>query len=208
MTERPLMIRYLADPANAITVAGLVLSIIAIGLVLNGHPVVAVALSMWALLADHLDGVIASRTIGRTPETCGIGKSLDSLADLVSAGIFPGILLVAIAEGTPWSVAVAAISASASALRLSYFNAFGSDGRYFVGIPTSYVLPIVAGMFLCRPLFPPTSLPMFLGGTLVLLAVLQVSRLPAPRVQGVMYAGITSYCVGASVILALRGDAL
>ncbi|MFA1624900.1 CDP-alcohol phosphatidyltransferase family protein [Rhizobium mongolense] len=76
------MIRQLADPANAVTAAGIVLSTIGISLAVTGHAQAGVAVTLWAVLADHLDGVLAKRTAGRLPETAQIGKKLDSLADL------------------------------------------------------------------------------------------------------------------------------
>nr|WP_246763589.1 CDP-alcohol phosphatidyltransferase family protein [Rhizobium sp. 007] len=59
------MLRYLIDPANAITTAGLLCSSISLYLALNRQIEIAIAVALWAVLADHLDGVVAGRTPNR-----------------------------------------------------------------------------------------------------------------------------------------------
>lgn len=198
------MLRELIDPANMVTAAGLLLSVVAIQIATLGHPEMAVALALWALLADHLDGVVAKRTSGRRPLTGQVGKSLDSLADLVSAGIFPGVLLVSISGGAPWAIVVAIVLAIASALRLSYFNSVGLEEGYFIGVPTTYALPLVAAVFLLRSLVSTQAFTALLAITLLGVAALHVSALRVPATRGAMYAVVASYCVLASALLLLR----
>ncbi len=200
------MIRQLTDPANAITATGLVLSVIGISLVITGHAEWGVAVVLWALLADHLDGVVAARTINRAPETGKVGKSLDSLADLVSAGVFPAVLMLELNSASWLAIVCAALLVVASALRLSYFNTFGlSDGR-FIGVPTTYALPLLAVLFLLKPLMPAEVFAVLLCAALVLLAVLHVTPIPVPRTTGAMYVVVTVFAVGSSAVLALRGS--
>jgi CDP-diacylglycerol--serine O-phosphatidyltransferase len=198
------MIRQLADPANAITATGLILSVMGIYLAASGRTELAVAVVLWALLADHLDGVVAARTQGRSPETGKIGKSLDSLADLVSAAVFPAVVLVQVSAGSLMSAFVGSILVVASALRLSYFNTFGLSDGQFVGVPTTYAVPLTAVLFLARPLLPAGGFPELLGGALLLLAVAHVLPVRIPRTEGYMYAVIVSYVVVASGVLAAR----
>lgn len=204
MTCGSTMIRRLLDPANAITAAGLALSVIAVHLAARGAVHAAVAVALWALLADHLDGVVAARTPGRAQETARIGKSLDSLADLVSAGVLPGVVLLTVAGGAVWATGVSIALVIASALRLSYFNTHGLSGNRFTGVPTTYVLPVVAAILLLEPLLAQGFLAPILGAALFALALLHVSALQVPRTSGVMYLAVTLYCAGASVILAAR----
>lgn len=198
------MIKQLTDPANAITGIGLMLSVLAIYVTIGGAPALGVAIALWALLADHLDGVVAARTQGRAVETGKIGKSLDSLADLVSAGVLPGVVLIVVAEGAVWALATAMILAVASALRLSYFNAFGLDGNRFIGVPTTYVLPVTAAAFLAAPLFSASAFQILLALALLLVACLHVGSLRVPKTEGRMYLVVTAYCVVASAILFFR----
>ncbi|MFA1624914.1 phosphatidylcholine/phosphatidylserine synthase [Rhizobium mongolense] len=198
------MIRQLIDPANAVTATGLVLSAIGINFSVAGLPEIGVAIVLWALLADHLDGVVARRTRGRLAETGQVGKNLDSLADLVSAGIFPAITLTTVGRGSAISVAAGTVLIVASVLRLSYFNVFGSPGGRFIGVPTTYVVPATAVLFLLRPVIPEAIFPNLFALVLVGLAILHIVPLRVPKTAGVMYVVVTAFCVGASIVLATR----
>lgn len=198
------MLRQLADPANAITGAGLALSVVGISFALAGHPEAGVAVTLWALLADHLDGVVAKRTLGRAPETGEVGKNLDSLADLVSAGIFPAVTLIVVGQGSLLSILAAATLVLASALRLSYFNVFGSPGGRFVGVPTTYAVPLTAVLFLLRPVIADQIFPSLFAAALVALALLHIAPLSVPKTQGAMYVVVTAFCVASSLLLASR----
>ena len=201
------MIRQLADLANAITMTGLVLSVIGLSFAISGHPEIGVAIVLWALLADHLDGVVAARTKGRAVETGQVGKNLDSLADLVSAGVFPAATLIVVGNGSALAVTAGALLVVASTLRLSYFNVFGLSGGCFVGVPTTYVVPATAVLFLCRPLFTEQAFSTVFAAVLVALAMLHVTPARMPKTSGVMYAIVSLFAVAASGTLALRGVA-
>ena len=198
------MIRQLADPANAITVSGLALSVIAITAVLAGQPELGVSVVLWALLADHLDGVVASRTKGRSAQTQQVGKALDSLADLVSAGIFPAITLLTIGSQSALSVAAATILIILSALRLSYFSAVGLSGGRFIGVPTTYVVPVTAILFLIAPWLPVEMFSSLFATALIVVAALHVLPIRVPRTAGAMYGVVTIFAVLASAVLAMR----
>ena len=198
------MIRQLADPANAITATGLVLSVVGLSFAISGRPEVGVAIVLWALLADHLDGIVAARTPGRAADTGKIGKNLDSLADLVSAGVFPAAALIVVSQGSPLCVAAAAILVVASTLRLSYFNVHGLSGGRFIGVPTTYVVPATAVLFLSRPLVGDEAFPVLLAVVLTALAVLHVVPLRVPKTSSAMLLLVTLFAMGASATLALR----
>ena len=199
------MIRQLADPANAITATGLVCSVVGIGLVIAGHPDWGIAVVLWALLADHLDGVVAERTRHRAVETGKVGKSLDSLADLVSAGVFPAVLILQMNAVSVLSIVCSAVLVVASALRLSYFNTFGLAGGRFIGVPTTYAIPLLAVLFLLRPWISGDTFAPMLCVAVVVLAVLHVTPIRVPRTSGAMYAVVTIFAIGSSMVLALRG---
>ncbi|HNB81179.1 MAG TPA: CDP-alcohol phosphatidyltransferase family protein [Chitinophagaceae bacterium] len=104
-----------------------------------------------AALCDVLDGMVA-RWLG---VTSAIGKDLDSLADLVSFGVAPGMILMKMlwagymqkpdAMDVPmWVLAPAFILPCFSALRLARFNNTPSETRFFTGVPTPAVGLVVA----------------------------------------------------------------
>lgn len=198
------MLRQLLDPANAVTAAGLVLSVIATNFAIASLPEVGVAIALWALLADHLDGIVAQRTQGRPAATGQIGKNLDSFADLVSAGVFPAVTSIILGHGSTISVAAGAILVVASALRLSYFNVFGSPGGWFIGVPTTYAVPVTAILFLLRPIIPEAVLPNLVAFVFIVLAILHIAPVRVPKTAGIMYLIVTVFCVAASIVLATR----
>ncbi|MCA1415485.1 CDP-alcohol phosphatidyltransferase family protein [Bradyrhizobium sp. NBAIM20] len=81
--ETGAMIAYLSDRANAVTAVGILCSGAAMGLVARGHQEAGVALGLWAIIADDVDGEIARRTKNRTMATKAIGKALDAFPDLI-----------------------------------------------------------------------------------------------------------------------------
>jgi CDP-diacylglycerol--serine O-phosphatidyltransferase len=187
-----------------ITTAGLALAATGLYAVLSGHFELGIAAVLWALLADHLDGIVAGRTLNRHPDKGKIGKQLDSFTDLVSDSVFPTILVIELNQRSPWSLAIAVILLTAGALRLSYFNSFGlSDGR-FVGVPLSYDIPLLALLFVARPWLPASAFPVMVNCTLLVLAFLHVSTFRVPRTSGAVLAGIVIFSITASALLASR----
>jgi CDP-diacylglycerol--serine O-phosphatidyltransferase len=198
------MIRYLVDPANAITSVGLICATSGLFAVLSGHFELGLAAVLWALLADHLDGIVAARTRNRDPDKGKIGKQLDSFTDLLSDAVFPAVLVIELNQHSPASLAIAIVLLGAGALRLSYFNAFGLTGGCFVGVPLSYDLPLLALLFVLRPWVPTDSFPMLVNASLLVLAILHVTPIKVPRASGAVLAGIVVFSVSASMLLASR----
>ena len=199
------MLRHLADSANAITIAGLGCSALGLYFALAVELELAVAIALWAMLADHLDGVVARRSRNRSSEAAMIGKSLDGFADLVYGAAFPAAVLLQIGEGSLLSLSAALALLVGGAVRLSYFSNFGlsEDGR-FLGVPLSYDVPLLAIAFLARPWLPDESFPTLLCCLFLGLAALHVASIRIPAAGGVMYAVITLFSVSASTALTLR----
>ncbi len=200
------MIRYLADPANAVTTAGLLFSALGLDLALAHRPELAVAAVLWAMLADQLDGVVAKRTPGRSIEVATIGKALDGFADLLYGAVFPAVILMTMGGASSLSFLSGTALLLAGAIRLSYFSTFGlsSDGR-FTGVPLSYDVPLLAIVFLVRPLLPAESFGAVLNFGFLALAALHVLLVRVPAPNTAMYGVITAFSIASSACLALRG---
>lgn len=90
-----------------------------------------------AMFFDGMDGKIARLT----KTTSEFGVQYDSLSDLVSFGVAPGILVYnfalryAFSPGMGWAIAF--LFTACGALRLARFNVQTAtiDGRWFVGVP-------------------------------------------------------------------------
>ena len=198
------MLRHLLDSANAITTAGLTFAVLGLFAVLSGHLELGIAAVVWALLADHLDGIVAGRMRNRDPANGKIGKQLDSFTDLVSDAVFPAILVMELNQRSPVSLAIAVILLIAGALRLSYFNSFGLANGRFVGVPLSYDIPLLALLFVARPWLDADTFPMLVNGVLLTLAVLHVSTIQVPRATGAVLIGIVVFSIAASALLVSR----
>ncbi|MDT8400118.1 MAG: CDP-diacylglycerol--serine O-phosphatidyltransferase [Bacteroidales bacterium] len=124
---------------NLLTLMNLVSGFFAIILIMNGN----LKLSVWfitaSLLFDFCDG-LAARLLKAYSE---IGLQLDSLADMVSFGVAPGLLmyrLIISAEGLD-SLAgyieyATVLIPAFSGLRLAKFNIDKAQSDHFRGLPT------------------------------------------------------------------------
>ena len=129
---------------NAITLLNLFLGCIIILLLIENNIEVKYIfiISLICMILDFLDGYIARKLNAKSE----IGLHLDSLADMISFGLVPGIILYNLFLNAP-SSSVGSISSSfipfmgflitlCSAYRLAKFNTLKSNSKYFKGLPT------------------------------------------------------------------------
>lgn len=125
---------------NMVTLAGLSLGLTSIRFAIDDRFSAAAFLILMAAVFDGLDGLLARRLRADTD----LGAQLDSLADFVSFGVAPTVLvyhfLLVPLPGIGWVFAL--LFAAASALRLARFNAQsgkaeedGADRSHFTGVP-------------------------------------------------------------------------
>jgi CDP-diacylglycerol--serine O-phosphatidyltransferase len=129
---------------SILTLGNLSCGFYALVAVYNDEYVAAAIAILVALVFDHLDGGVARMT-GATSD---IGIELDSLADLVSFGVAPGLLAYVFAlKPFGWIGGLAAFAFSAcGAFRLARFNVQtrSLDKRCFVGLPIPAAAAVVA----------------------------------------------------------------
>jgi CDP-diacylglycerol---serine O-phosphatidyltransferase len=131
-----------------LTTGNLLCGFYALVLTLDGyHTWAAVALFV-AMVMDILDGKVARLT--RT--TTQFGVEFDSLADVVSFGVAPALLLYSWALAPLGRVGAGAafLYVICTALRLARFNVLTgiTDRRYFIGLPSPGAAGTVAAMVL------------------------------------------------------------
>jgi CDP-diacylglycerol---serine O-phosphatidyltransferase len=124
------MIRHLP---NALTLLNALFGCVALVFAFNDDlrgVLVCVAMS---LLADLLDGAVARAL----KVDSALGKELDSLADAISFGVLPGVLMyqLLIEQGT-WIAFLGFFITLASILRLAKFNLDTRQSDYFLGLAT------------------------------------------------------------------------
>ena len=129
---------------NTITLLNLFLGCIIVLLLIENNIEVKYIfiISLICVVLDFLDGYIARKLNAKSE----IGLQLDSLADMISFGLVPGIILYNLFLNASSSY-VGSISSSfipftgflitlCSAYRLAKFNTLKSNSKYFKGLPT------------------------------------------------------------------------
>ena len=186
---RRAILGHLLDAANLLTLAGLASSTAAIAFAVNAEYEAAAISLVLAFFFDVIDGPVAKRLHGRTADDRAFGADLDSLADMVAAGVALGVVLLSYGEfGAAYVPGALALSVAA-AMRLSYFNVHGLDEASvsYSGLPTDLaIIAFVAVMLLDVPL-PRDAFQPLLYATAFALAALMVSPLRIPKLTGHWY---------------------
>lgn len=120
---------------NFLTLCNLVCGYLGIMEVFQGS-LTRAAYYMWAgLMFDFLDGLIA-RILGSTSP---LGKQLDSLADLITFGFLPTVLMYQLIQqqnGDPRLAACSVLLLACAAIRLAKFNLDTQQEKVFFGLPS------------------------------------------------------------------------
>lgn len=160
------------------TVLNLVSGIIAIILAINER----FALSAWTIIAavlfDGLDGKIARWTDCESE----FGLQLDSLADLVSSGIAPVVLMYQwIFHPMPWPYAwICLVYVFSGTYRLARFNAIqkGDRSKGYVGLPIPVAGMVIAAFYLFSGAVSMRADWLFVTALLLVNSVLMISTIP------------------------------
>ena len=126
---------FLKHLPNTITCCNLISGCIATGCAFYGQYQWAVLMIIVGAVFDFFDGMTA-RALGVSSP---IGKELDSLADMVSFGVLPALLIMNCMQeqGVPtWLCYIALFIAVMSAIRLAKFNVDTRQTTDFLGVPT------------------------------------------------------------------------
>lgn len=170
---------------SIITMFALCLGTTAIRYALEAKFDIAAALIIVASIMDGLDGRIA-RLLNSTSH---FGAHLDSLADLVSFGVAPGMILYLWSlhqltyKGVGWAVVLFYITCSA--FRLARFNVQAGNinekksNNFFIGVPTPAaaglaLLPLVITFNITEYRLPNS----FIAVYVMLIGVVMISQLP------------------------------
>ncbi|MHB8352255.1 MAG: CDP-alcohol phosphatidyltransferase family protein [Thermoplasmata archaeon] len=174
--------------ADLATLANGLLGAAAIGYILLGNSLFALALLVAALGFDGLDGYLARRA-GGSPSA--VGRLLDSAADAVSFAVAPGVLLAvhryATVAWAPYDTAALLVGILVSGLalaRLVYFTFRGYRLPYFLGAstPQTTLALLLLVLFFQDPGYVGEIPAAVLGGAL-LLAPLMVLPVPYPKMR-------------------------
>lgn len=181
---------------NFITSLNLTSGFIAIIFAANGQLVTASWLILAAMIFDFLDG-FSARLLNAYS---GVGKELDSLADVVSFGVAPGLIVFHLISGSVSAVSsvnlnsgvsltvilmlIAAIMPVCGAIRLAIFNLDSTQATTFKGLPIPANALAVISVIIAGHYSQSSLLNSFTGSSFLLilftiiLSLLMVSRIP------------------------------
>jgi CDP-diacylglycerol---serine O-phosphatidyltransferase len=181
---------------NFITSLNLASGFIAVIFAANGDIVTASWLILAAMIFDFLDG-FSARLLKAYSE---IGKELDSLADVVSFGVAPGMIIYqlvndSLSQSIPMTdnpdvvtgiliLMIPVIMPVCAALRLAKFNVDTTQATTFKGLPTpanalAVISLVIAGNYSHSMFFNSISgSSIFLIIFTVILSLLMVTRIP------------------------------
>lgn len=192
---------------NLFTTGGLFAGFYAVIAAMRGDFEAAPIAVLAALILDGLDGRIARMTNTQSK----FGAEYDSLADMVSFGVAPALVMFSFALGDlgkfGWSAAF--IYVACAALRLARFNTQidTADKNYFTGLASpSAACLIVSAVWVCSDLgWVGADLP---GEVTVLLAcltatagILMIANFPYYSFKGVDFHGRVPFVVMILVVL-------
>lgn len=169
--------------ASVVTTFGLYSGIASIFASINHDFRAAAYWILAAIVLDIFDGAVARLT----KSVSDFGKELDSLADIVSFGVAPAVLMYTsyvthdpdIRQG---GSVIAILYVIGGALRLARYNSFQSDQQnIFVGLPIPGGAGMIASFSLLTKYFE-VEVPLWLFGAYVFgLAALMVSQIKYPK---------------------------
>ena len=166
---------------NTITSMNLLCGVLGVIASFNGRLELGFELMILAAVFDFCDG-LAARLLKAYSE---IGKELDSLADDVSFGVLPAVMLYQISGTDIWFLKyLPLVLAAFSALRLAKFNLDERQHDSFIGLPTPAAAMICGSLATLVTVRPDCFLahwcqePVFIPVLALVLCFLLVSEIP------------------------------
>lgn len=141
----------------------------------NFNEIVMILLGI-SLVADLLDGMVARWLNVASP----IGLQLDSLADMVTFGVFPGFLMTKMLADASQSISVmfppvaffGLLITLFSALRLAKFNVDTTQTTYFKGLATPANTILIFGLFILTQTLSKDFMDTYAFYTLIALTII------------------------------------
>ncbi|MDQ1252597.1 MAG: Archaetidylserine synthase [Euryarchaeota archaeon] len=180
---------------DLVSLLNLVCGISSISAAHNGSYDLALILLLLAAVADGADGYIARRFKGGE-----LGENLDSLADAVSFGVAPALLIyIRFGGEDPIVAMIPTFYAICGILRLARFNSsIASHKNGFEGLPITAGCVMLATYLMLGSSFVRID---FLLGLTLALSILMVSTVSYPKVRNPKILGIVASVFGINMLL-------
>ena len=168
---------------NSITSMNLLCGAMGVIFTMRGEFSIAFYLMLAAAVCDFFDGFCARMLNAYSP----LGKELDSLADMISFGLLPSIMLhkLMCQSGTTGFLSFIPLAIAVfSALRLAKFNIDERQAENFIGLPTP-ACAMLCGSFVYYVMLDPASVlfswaasRFFIPAGALILSFLLISEIP------------------------------
>lgn len=172
---------------------------------INGHFETAAIAIFVAMILDGLDGRVARLTNTQSE----FGVQYDSLSDMVSFGVAPGLVMYlwVLSSMGKFGLFAAFVHTAGGALRLARFNTqvTTADKRYFQGLPSPAAAAILAGfIWVCSEFQYDIQSIKFLAAVLAIsTGLLMVSNFRYSSFKEIDLKGKVSFLVAIGVMLGL-----
>lgn len=182
--SRPQQFKYILP--NLFTAASIFAGVFSMVEAVNGAFAMAAWLIMLSLILDGLDGRVARMT-----NTCSkFGVEFDSLADIVSFGVAPAILIYMFAgqDFGRFGIVASALFVMFGAIRLARFNVMTAttEPSVFIGVPIPTAAVFLAVLVLLFGRYPELeSFKVLILGLAVFVSLLMVSNIRYPSFKKV-----------------------
>jgi archaetidylserine synthase len=177
-------IKHYMSYADLVSLGNASFGFLSILMVLNGYLALAAQFLLVAVIFDSLDGYVARKT--KRVDRYGFGENIDSLSDVISFGVAPGMLLIAASSqfSIPYlNIVVALLILLCGVLRLARFNVITNSGEVkdekFVGLPIPTTALILGSFYLSG--FFRADLALII---MVVVSLMMVSTVGYPKFRG------------------------
>ncbi len=165
--------------ADVASLANAVSGMLAIIMAYYQNPIFCAIFLVLAVVFDAIDGPLARRFPNDTDEV--FGETIDSLADAISFGIAPAVIIYELFR-TPVMIIASVLLLCCGILRLSRYNTIITEQtgptKTFIGLP----IP-VSSFMLSLLLFSQVENPLMVLAVMSLIALLMVSSLKYPKIK-------------------------
>ena len=153
-----------------------------------------------AVVFDAVDGPLARRFPSPTKDV--FGETMDSLADAISFGVAPAIIIYELFN-TPLMIIASILLLSCGILRLSRYNTIITEQegptKTFIGLP----IP-VSSFMLSLLLFSQINQPSLILIIMSVIAILMISTLKYPKIKSIKIFGVCGVLLILTLILPLN----
>ncbi|GAB6055094.1 archaetidylserine synthase [Methanobacterium movens] len=167
-----------------------VFGFMAIIMAIDGYLIISAQLILIAVIFDSIDGWVA-RKINRD-DKLGFGKNMDSLCDVISFGVAPGIFLYSATLSYDIryiNILVCLLIVICGILRLSRFNVISQIGTpqdKFVGLPIPITAVLLASFYLTGMFREDIALLI-----MTIVSLLMISTIEYPKIRSIKTAGLS-----------------